>query len=134
VNKTLLFAALAATSIALAGCNSQSAQLPFCATSTADPVFSYTACKIEMKDFKYYPEDAYVQTGTAVTWFNFDEADHSVFTMMGVERMDSGPLKKGAAWSYDFANNTGEITYTSKHPPSLALGAMRAKISVFQRP
>ena len=128
--KKHLFALVVAT-LLLSGCNSQTSSLPYCATSANDPVVDYYACKIDIRDFKYSPDYAFIKTGTTVTWFNYDEAQHSVYASGG-GGLESGPFDKGASWSHVF-NASEEIIYGSRHPASLQAGTMRGRLKAVER-
>ena len=118
--------------IAMMGCAGDGVQAPACATNVADPAYGYNHCKIIMKNSKYSPAEVYIQTGTKVTWVNSDEADHSVYTSSGVEKLASEVIPKGGNWDASF-DQAGVVVYVSRHPASLPLGSMRGQITIQER-
>jgi plastocyanin len=85
-------------------------------------VISGKQTTVDVRDFKYAPENISVAAGTTVTWANYDDADHTATDKDG--DWDSGRIKKDGRYSRTF-DSAGRYEYIcTLHP------AMRAVITV----
>jgi plastocyanin len=63
---------------------------------------------VSMENMLYNPSSLNVKTGTAVTWTNNDNVDHTVTANDG--SFDSGNIKPGAKYSHTFST-AGTFSY-----------------------
>jgi plastocyanin len=93
--------------VGLAGCGSDSGSK---AVSTVKGATGATVDKIEVKDFRFNPEDTTVKTGATVTWTFSDDTDHNV-EPVGVSELKKSPdLSGGKTYTFKFTK-AGTISY-----------------------
>ena len=60
---------------------------------------------VDIKIFKFYPEELRIRVGDSVTWVNYDKAKHKIYTGIhtdGSVLIDSGFLNKGESYTKIF--------------------------------
>jgi plastocyanin len=70
---------------------------------------------VEIKVFKFLPEELRIRVGDSVTWINYDKAKHKVYTGIhgdGSVLIDSGFMPKGTSYTHVF-NEAGIYEYWS---------------------
>lgn len=92
-----LAAAIAVAGVALAGCSSGAAAKGGTASGGAEK----STNTVQIKNFKFVPENITVKAGTVVTWTNTDGSDHTVTA--SDKSFDSKNLGKGKSYSFTFS-------------------------------
>lgn len=92
------------------GCGSDADQpaMPRTAPPAASPATTPSDGAIEIKDFKFLPENVTVDVGTTVTWTNEDAAPHTATADDG--SFDTGNLREGDAGKVTF-RKAGSFAY-----------------------
>lgn len=100
------------------------AAAPAAVTGVA-PASTTAAQKITISGNAYSAPELTVRPGTAVTWFNKDEAPHTVTVTAGPEKFDSGTVEKGRSYTHRF-NRAGTYRYyCAVHPEMVAQVVVR---------
>lgn len=92
-----LAAAIAVAGVALTGCSSGAAGKG----GTANGGAAKTTNTVQIKNFKFVPENITVKAGTVVTWTNTDSSDHTVTA--SDKSFDSKSFGKGKSYSFTFS-------------------------------
>lgn len=117
--------------IALSACGSEANE-----NATDDAPSANGAPTVSLKLIAFKPENLTVPAGTAVTWDNADQTDHTVtsgkvdqqggtVTSSGDGRFDSGVLTRGGTFSFTFSEPGSYAYFCKLHPAT-----MRGQITV----
>jgi plastocyanin len=77
-----------------------------------------------IEHYMFMPAEITVTAGDVVTWTNQDEAPHTVTSVTGPAKFDSGNLNKGQSFALTFATPGSYTYYCSIHPD------MKGKVTV----
>ncbi|MDZ4278143.1 MAG: cupredoxin family copper-binding protein [Dehalococcoidia bacterium] len=81
--------------------------------------------QVRLEDFAFSPANIIVDAGTAVTWTNYDDVDHTVTSDEGDE-LDSPLFGEGETFSHTF-DEPGQYSYhCAPHPNMRGLVTVRA--------
>lgn len=74
---------------------------------------------IAISNFAFNPPVITVSPGSSVIWNNLDSVPHTVTSLSGPEKFDSGELRQGARFIYKFTKVGTYNYYCSLHPAML---------------